>query len=335
MTGGECPRIRLGTDSVQAGRSRPAVRAVAVAATLALAGCSSLSGIDPVAWWHDLEGGPVADARPPPPNADAPYPNLASVPDRPTGSDAAQRGQIANALIADRRHAQYDASLAPLPPAGTRLPTPAPIAPPPPASADSEASNASLATASAPPAPVPVSPPAPGPAAPKRAPVPAVQATPLGPVAAAPSEGQAAAPAGALPAIPDQPPPPPALPGVVQATAPTPPPAPPPPPAAAPAAPVASAVDAVAFPAGSGVLPSAALPGLRAIAGRRGGGTVAVLGFGEAAGTEPAAQQAAIPLALARARAIAAALEGAGVPASAIRIDAEAAGQGGVVRLIR
>src|SRR5262249_55134774 len=55
-------------------------------ALLALAGCSSM---DPVNWWHSLEGGRIAEERPPPPNADAPYPNLSEVPSRPTPTDAA------------------------------------------------------------------------------------------------------------------------------------------------------------------------------------------------------------------------------------------------------
>ena len=34
--------------------------------------------MNPVSWWHDLQGGKIAEERPPPPGADQPYPNLAS-----------------------------------------------------------------------------------------------------------------------------------------------------------------------------------------------------------------------------------------------------------------
>jgi hypothetical protein len=51
---------------------------------LLLAGCSSFpASMNPVSWWHDLQGGKIAEERPPPPGADQPYPNLASVPPKP------------------------------------------------------------------------------------------------------------------------------------------------------------------------------------------------------------------------------------------------------------
>src|SRR3954451_1530811 len=40
-------------------------------AVLLFSGCSSLPGsMNPVNWWHDLEGGKIAEERPPPPGAD-------------------------------------------------------------------------------------------------------------------------------------------------------------------------------------------------------------------------------------------------------------------------
>jgi outer membrane protein OmpA-like peptidoglycan-associated protein len=45
----------------------------------ALGGCAG-----PVATYHDIEGGAIAQARQAPPGADVPYPNLASVPTVPT-----------------------------------------------------------------------------------------------------------------------------------------------------------------------------------------------------------------------------------------------------------
>lgn len=288
-----------------------------------LTGCGSGGVLDPVAWWHGAEGGAIAEARPPPPNVDAPYPKLSSIPDRPVRNDTAQRNQIANALVADRANAQYDATLAPLPasppPANA---APAAVAPP---TNDANTSSASLETASAPPPP------------PQHAPVASVQAAPLAPPAAqgtsAPAPAQAAGPAD-MPAVPDSPPAPPALPGVPQVTAATPPVPTPPPARAVPPAPKAGAPQAVGFAPGSSLLPSEVLPGLKALAASRGKGTIAVTGFGESAGSEPSQQAAAMPLALARARAIVAYLEQNGVPARAIRMDAEAAGTGGAARLI-
>ncbi len=320
MAGGSGLGCRRGSGVVQAG---------GVAVLLGLGGCTTISALNPVDWWHNLEGGPIADARPPPPNADAPYPSLGSVPNRPVTNDAAARGQIANALIADRANAQYDASQAPLTVPGTAPPpaAPRPVAP---AAGGEDASNATLAAASAPPAP-PVAPP-PAPPRLASAPRPAVQAAPL--AAPAPAQAAASAPAAPLADMPPAPPSPPALPGVKQVTAPTPP-APTPPPVPKPApVPVAGAPAPIAFGAGSAVLPSAAYAPLKSLAQQRGGGTIAVVGFGGASDTSAASQAAAMPLALARARAIATYLETAGVPASAVRIDAEAVGQGGVARLI-
>ncbi|MBW4091611.1 MAG: hypothetical protein HIU82_10935 [Proteobacteria bacterium] len=143
-----------------------------------------------------------------------------------------------------------------------------------------------------------------------------------------------AAPAGAAPAIPAAPPP---MPQVAQAgvaasaaagrsasgTA------PPPPPVSGPAADRVT----VAFAPGSAVLPTAALPDLRALAARRGGRAIEALGQGAAASADPTAQLAATKLGLARAQAIAAALEAAGVPAAAIQLRADASGAGGSARL--
>ncbi len=297
-----------------------------------LAGCGTPS-LNPVDWWHSLEGGPIAEARPPPPNADAPYPGLGNIPEKPKITDPAQRNQIANGLIADRANAHYDASLAPLPPAAGPARN-GPV-PPPPAPGGDNASNATLAAASAPPPP----PPPAAPPKPKTAPVAAVTSTPLpapaSPAPAAPVTPSPAADAAALPSIPEHPPPPPALPGVAAITvptppSPTPPPKPPPPHVAEAGAPVA-----VAFPAGSAVLPSIVQPALKQLAQQRGAASIAVVGFGAAASSTPADQQAAMPLALSRAQAIAAYLQSAGVPPGAIRTDAEAAGDGGVARLIR
>ncbi len=45
------------------------------ALALLLAGCSDVPNrINPVSWWHSLEGGAIAQNRPPPPNPNAPFP---------------------------------------------------------------------------------------------------------------------------------------------------------------------------------------------------------------------------------------------------------------------
>jgi len=75
-----------------------------------LSACGAQGSIDPVDWWHDLEGGEIADARPPPPNVDAPYPNLSHVPTRPTADPAALRTQVAARLQANRASAAYAAA---------------------------------------------------------------------------------------------------------------------------------------------------------------------------------------------------------------------------------
>ncbi len=271
-----------------------------------LGGCSggaTLASINPVDWWHGLEGGPIAQTRPPPPNADAPYPNLGSVPAKPPPPDKAAQARVAGALVADRANAVYDASIAP-------IPTPPPtVRPPRPDSGAPDQANASLAAATAPPAPRPEPPPAAGPVARK---------APVAPVAAADLPAPAAAPPAGIdmPAIPDAPPP---------AT----PPAPPPP------APIAGAPVAIPFPPGSAVLPAAGLAPIKQLALLRGPGVIAVTGFGDAASTDPSAQSAALPLALDRARAVAAGLLADGVPATSIRIGAEPQGSGAAASVIR
>jgi outer membrane protein OmpA-like peptidoglycan-associated protein len=282
-------------------------------ALLLPASCGGPPNADPVTWWHDLEGGPISDARPPPPNADQPYPTLGGIPTgKPALLSAQARLHIANALVADRANAQYGAAMAPLPP-----PAPRPAVPrPPPAATGDDVSSAAMPAANAP--------------APKPAPTGPVQTASLPP----PDTLNGTPEAGVPPAMPAAPPPPPNLPGVPQATSASAPPVAPPPPPAPQRPLVAGAPAPVAFPRGSATLPTSAYAALKSLAQQRGGGSIAVVGFGDAAGGDPAAQQAALPLALARARAIATYLEASGVPAGSLRIDAEAAGSGGLARLV-
>jgi outer membrane protein OmpA-like peptidoglycan-associated protein len=89
----------------------------------------------------------------------------------------------------------------------------------------------------------------------------------------------------------------------------------------------------VPFSAGSAALPPAGQTALRQLALRRGTAVIAVTGFGEAASSDPPAQSAALPLAWARAQAIAGTLRSAGVPAIMLRLTAEATGRGGVAAI--
>ncbi|HEX3351003.1 MAG TPA: OmpA family protein [Acetobacteraceae bacterium] len=346
------------------GKKRPAIQACparalhartpsalflpAAVALLSLAGCSGGGSLNPVDWWHGLQGGPLDTARPPPPNADAPYPNLATVPPKGAPPDMNTPNQIAKALIADRENAHYTAGLSPLqaPQATNVLPRPAAT---PGGAGGGDALSASLQAASAPPPPPaqikPLGPPQPplpnAPVTPpKPAPVGAVQTTPLeqppGP-SSGPPPGTAvvrSAPGADLPAMPDQPPPLPQLAGVdlPTRTVPTPPPPTPPAPPAPPGAPGAPVT--IAFTPGSAVLPRDAAATLKQLAVTRGNAPISVIGYGEASSNQADAQTAALPLALARARAIAAGLGAAGVPSDAIRIAAEAEGQGGAARIV-
>jgi outer membrane protein OmpA-like peptidoglycan-associated protein len=90
----------------------------------------------------------------------------------------------------------------------------------------------------------------------------------------------------------------------------------------------------VTFVTGSAELQSFAVDALKQLAARRGNGIIAVTGYGDATADDPATQSAALTLGLTRAKAMAAALTSAGVPASAVRVDAAAIGRGGAARLI-
>jgi outer membrane protein OmpA-like peptidoglycan-associated protein len=86
---------------------------------------------------------------------------------------------------------------------------------------------------------------------------------------------------------------------------------------------------------GSAALPVAAADTLKQLAGRRGNGMIAVTGYGDATSNDPDAQSAALTLGLSRAQAMAAVLTGAGVPATAVQVDAAAVGRGGTARLVQ
>jgi len=337
---------------VQAGY--PGLRHGVVLATAAglLTGCSTLGSLNPVNWWHRAEGGKIAEQRPSPPGADADYPNLSTVPSKPTPPDAEAMKKLTDSLVADRLNAQHAAQAAPLADpsspnaspvlfgAGT-APPPAPASPASPPSAASSGvptASASLPAVNAPPAPrtTEASPPlSPSPRRP-------VQTTALGPVPAAPQSGAAATGSAARPppavatvpkpvettppALPDAPP---LRPAVAGSPPPQAAPIPPPMPTAA-SGPAASVV----FTDGSSTLTQPATEEVKTFATKRTSGVIVVTGFGEAGTSDPAAQSAAIVLGLSRAQAVADALKQAGVPGNAIQVSAEASGRGAMLRLL-
>lgn len=319
-------------------QARPAPAAHAGIASLflavLLAGCSSGTSLNPVDWWHGLQAGPIADVRPPPPEADAPYPDIGSVPKRPPPADVASRSSILSGLVADRANARYTAAQSPI---GT---VPPPAVPPKRATAaqaadSDDTSGATLQAASAAPVVAPVAPPSTI-TSPRRASVGKVdQAVPA---ASIPSSGAVppAQPAATqpMPAIPGAPPPPPRLAGVAATTAPAPPAPKPPTPVAAVAPLVPGGPVSVAFEPGSAVLPPDTAAAIAQLAKTRGARNVAVTGFGDASATDSSSQSAALPLALARARAITSSLTVAGVPAAAVTLGAQALGHGGVAQIV-
>ena len=301
-----------------------------------VSGCGSVPAtINPVTWWHALQGGQIAEQRPPPPGATDPYPNLASVPGRPAPLDPNIRKAVDQGLIADRANAQHEAAAAPIadpPPrtasaglSGATNPLVPPVAPTKTAaSADAPPGpSATLAAANAPPVPdSSVPPPA------VRARHAPADAAPLGQLA----EGSTAQ-MGALPTLPASPPAPADLPGASPLPPPIKPPSPPP--AATPLPPGSIAVPfaptaATLAPDGAAAVHATAVQWSNA--GAKAG--VVIIGYGDAASSDPAIQANALTLALLRARAIAKALVAEGLPAGAMVTDAQAEGRGAAVRLV-
>lgn len=319
-----------------------------VAALALLTGCSSTSSMNPVNWWHDLQGGKIAEQRPAPPGADDPNPNLASVPARPAPPDRDAMKKLTESLVGDRTNAQYTAEAAPLADPSSRSASPnlfgAGTLPPPPAAPPPSQTplSASLpaASASAPPPP-PAAPPSPAPRRPVESQPLEAPATPepvapaaVSPVAPPTAEAPPVAPPPALapatdttplPELPTAPPP-------RAAAAPVPPPAPPAPitPAPAPAGTVT-----VGFQPGSSTLSPTAADEVKRFLSGRVGQPIVVTGYGDATSPDPGAQAAAVALALTRGQAVVNALTAAGVPRTAITLGAEAAGRGASLRMLQ
>ena len=301
-------------------RVRSCARALFVLAAATLAGCAHRDVVDtPVGWWHQLEGGEIAKQRPPPPGIDAPYPAVGTTPAHPPPvASPALRQSVTGALLRQRNLTDRLNADDPIPPSA--LPPPPPPAASAPASAPGtapttvQASSATLAAAQAPPATIAAAP-AVQDSAPELA-LPAVQVQP----------SDAVAPV-TIPAIPGAPPAPPRLPGLAIA-------------AGAPARQAmpdyqlaAPSGTQVAFAPGTDSLLGGQLGALHAIAARRGAGGLLVRGYGDARAADTEAQVQALTLASLRARAVARALQGEGVPASSILLRAEAFGRGASVSL--
>jgi outer membrane protein OmpA-like peptidoglycan-associated protein len=119
-------------------RYRWLMAGLALAAPLALAGCSSLpDAVNPVAWYRDLSGASKNDALDKSQNnrknleagSKEPYPNLADVPDAPDQAlSTIDRDKLQESLAADRENAKYTADRlrAGATPANTVPPPPSP-----------------------------------------------------------------------------------------------------------------------------------------------------------------------------------------------------------------
>jgi hypothetical protein len=324
-----------------------------------LAGCSTISSINPVNWWHRQEGGKIAEQRPAPPGADQPYPNIATVPAKPAPPDQDALNKLTASLVADRTNAQHAAQSAPL--ADPSSPTASPglfgvgTAPPPPpnvglkaGASGGGAAGTPVASASMPAVSAPASPPSPAPRKP-------VQSEPLEapaggsaassgaasePVApgAAPVADAGSAASGPLPALPAGPPPRPSGAGASQVmpVALTPMPGPSGGSSVGPSGgPPGGPTATIVFLERESNLSQPASAEIKAFAVKRGNGTISVTGYGDSTSSDPDSQSAALTLGLSRAQSIVDALKADGVPGTAIRVSAEASGRGAMLQLLQ
>ncbi len=302
-----------------------------------LAGCQSVKNLydskltadTPADWWHQLEGGAIAEDRPPPPGASAPYPNLDQVPGQTPAVNAAAQRTLETQLLAERDEVRRNVVQDPLSASPPNQPVAPPLLP-----SDPDASHVVADAAGATPAPAPAAvPAAASEAAPMAAPAPTGPAAPSPPAPtrssskapaprhSAPATVASAPPPSGPPTVPDAPPALPQLAGIDASLVPAA--SRPPPPGVA-----------VSFRRGSAELPLSAVGALQALAARRAGGPIAVLAGGDS-GQSPAAQAAALPLALRRANAMRAALVAGGVPPGDVRATAVAAARGARADLIQ
>jgi outer membrane protein OmpA-like peptidoglycan-associated protein len=292
----------------------------AFACLLSLSACSRDISEKPAAWWHETIGGKINEQRPAPPGDKDPYPNLATIPPKPPPADAASWNRLTAGLTADRIVARQAAALAPIPATSVPAATTQLVDP---KSPDPGASAALQATTS-PPSALETGPPnAKSPALSQTA-----SAAPLPELQTPPTPPPAAYTGDLLPPLPTREPPRPDF-------------APGPPPrlvavtVAPPREVPRPAGDSVDFSPGSTDLTLPALELIQTLAAGRGDHGIAVIGYGGAATADPLVQSQALDLAMRRAQALATALVAQGVPYAALRIDAEAAGRGAILRLLQ
>ncbi len=306
---------------------------------LMLAGCGGRDTVDtPVNWWHQLQGGEIAKQRPPPPGVNDPYPHVGTVPAKaPVVASAALRESVTASLLRQRNLTTRVDADDPLPPPVLQAHPAKPASNAPGAQAPGS-SSATLDAAEAAPAAAarqPAS--ASGPGATSGV---TVASADSDPELAMPAVDVPAANADAgtgivtLPAIPGGPPASPRLPGLqaeeaaARTSMTT--------PASLPDYQVAPPTGTqIAFVGDTDVVQSGETGLVHAIAVRRGAGAILVHGYGDAASSEPDAQADALSLATLRGRAVADMLRAQGVPARAIRLQADAFGRGASLTLVQ
>ena len=302
------------------------MKQAAWALALSLGGCGSIADLggariadaNPVDWWHNLEGGAIAEQRPDPPGAQDPFPNLSIVPARPVPTPQAQRLALTAQLTAERDGARRDGArdpLAALPapaaPKANRAPdltstSPASTLPASTLPASTPPPMATLDAASAPPAPAGL-----------REPLPA--RVPVAAKTRPPARG--VLPSGPVPDLPAGPPPTPILSGMPAATF-------------APATRRLTPSLMVAFAPNDDALPPGTQLAVQALADRRFGGAVLVFSGGDAPPSAAGQQGPALALALRRAQVLGRAVAAAGVPPAQTRTRAEASGRESGLRLV-
>lgn len=286
-----------------------------------LAACAHRDVVDtPVGWFHDLQGGAIAQQRPPPPGINDPYPKIGTTPAHaPVVASLDLRHSVTSGLLRQRNLTTRLDANDPIPPA---VVIPAAPAGPVPKPAAAGGSSAMLDAAQAPnPAPVRAG----APATPDGADAEPELAMPAVQVQAADAAGGAVV----LPGIPGAPPSAPHLPGLV-------------PMAGMPVVdhlpdyrtePATGTL--VGFEPGTDTMLGGQAGALHAIAVQRGGRSMVVRGYGDAAAPDPEAQSQALSVAALRARTVAEALQAEGVPAKSILLRAEAFGRGASVSLVQ
>ena len=337
-------------------RTRPRQVAAVLVCLVSLAGCekvgdqvsnfydSKLPLDQPEDWWHQLQGGMIAEQRPPPPGAADPYPNLDQVPPRPTPTDAATQAQAAGRAGRPARQRQAGGGAAADRLAGPRRPNPAPANPVAASRGPSDARRrARRGNPEARRQPGPSGDAQPGARArrhwrhervARRRRCPAAAGRPArraaaGSLAPARVHRAAAAPAPRPRRCRTRPsrrcPPPHRRCRRCPASRPRPP---------SRRRPARCPLPGSSSPAAPPLLPPTADAALRQLASLRAGATIRVSAGGDAASASPDAQAAALPLALRRVGAITATLIAAGVPPAALRADAAALGRDGTARLV-